>query len=244
MWKTVGTLFGGIDTHSWEQQEEEYLGYVAYGMIACGFMAFLALTVLKAPYGRYAENASFIYGFKMNGKLAWVLQEAPCVVAVIWAVVVKSRTIPVPSVVLLCLFSIHYINRTFIFPMLIRGGKPTPVVVFLLALSFCAVNGTLQARYLTEYAQYPEGYLQDPRFLGGVLLFFAGMGINIHSDSVLRNLRKPGDTGYHIPRGGAFEYVSGANFFGEILEWTGFAIASGSIVGVVRHTRSFHPLCK
>jgi len=27
-----------------------------------------------------------------------------------------------------------------------------------------------------------------------------------------------------------FEYVSGANFFGEILEWTGFAIASWSLV--------------
>ena len=30
-------------------------------------------------------------------------------------------------------------------------------------------------------------------------------------------------------QGGLFEYVSGANFFGEIVEWTGFAIASGSL---------------
>ena len=29
-----------------------------------------------------------------------------------------------------------------------------------------------------------------------------------------------------IPRGGAIELVSGANFLGEILEWTGFAIAA------------------
>lgn len=27
-------------------------------------------------------------------------------------------------------------------------------------------------------------------------------------------------------QGGLFDYVSGANFFGEIVEWTGFAIAS------------------
>jgi 3-oxo-5-alpha-steroid 4-dehydrogenase 1 len=26
-----------------------------------------------------------------------------------------------------------------------------------------------------------------------------------------------------------FQYVSGANFFGEILEWTGFAIAAGTL---------------
>lgn len=35
--------------------------------------------------------------------------------------------------------------------------------------------------------------------------------------------------GYKIPRGGLFEYVSGANFFGEIVEWAGFAVASGSL---------------
>lgn len=32
---------------------------------------------------------------------------------------------------------------------------------------------------------------------------------------------------YCIPRGGLFEYISGANFFGEMVEWIGFAVASG-----------------
>ncbi len=35
----------------------------------------------------------------------------------------------------------------------------------------------------------------------GLNLFFVGMAINIHSDDILRNLRKPGETGYKIPRG-------------------------------------------
>ena len=50
-------------------------------------------------------------------------------------------------------------------------------------------------------------------------------------DAVLRKLRescKPGE--YKIPRGGLFDYVSCANFFGEIFEWGGFALASGSFV--------------
>ena len=55
------------------------------------------------------------------------------------------------------------------------------------------------------------------------------MTINIQADGILRNLRKPGETGYKIPRGGMFEYVSGANFFGEIVEWCGFAIATWSL---------------
>ena len=32
-------------------------------------------------------------------------------------------------------------------------------------------------------------------------MFVCGMAINMHSDHVLRNLRKPGDTGYKIPKG-------------------------------------------
>lgn len=37
---------------------------------------------------------------------------------------------------------------------------------------------------------------------------------------------------YKIPMGGMFNYVSGANFFGECLEWTGFALASWSWSGL------------
>lgn len=81
------------------------------------------------------------------------------------------------------------------------------------------------------------------------------MAINIHSDSVLRNLRKPGEVVYRIPTGtaeartflllsscassdlqafespagGLFRYVSGANFLGEIIEWIGYAIATWSV---------------
>jgi 3-oxo-5-alpha-steroid 4-dehydrogenase 1 len=54
------------------------------------------------------------------------------------------------------------------------------------------------------------------------------MTVNIHSDHVLRNLRKPGETGYKIPRGGLFTFVSAPNLLGEVTEWIGFAVASWS----------------
>ncbi|XP_062980375.1 3-oxo-5-alpha-steroid 4-dehydrogenase 2 isoform X3 [Elgaria multicarinata webbii] len=66
-------------------------------------------------------------------------------------------------------------------------------------------------------------------FTRGIVLFLFGMGINIHSDILLRQLRKPGELTYKIPQGGLFAYVSGANFFGEILEWFGYAVATWSL---------------
>merc|ERR1711988_1487790 len=73
-----------------------------------------------------------------------------------------------------------------------------------------------------------DARLQNPLFYVGVAFFLAGFSANLHSDAILRNLRKPGETGYKIPRGGLFEYVSGANFCAEIFEWFGFAIAAGT----------------
>ncbi|CAK6978735.1 -oxo-5-alpha-steroid 4-dehydrogenase 2a, partial [Scomber scombrus] len=48
-------------------------------------------------------------------------------------------------------------------------------------------------------------------------------------DHILRNLRKPGEIVYRIPYGGMFEFVSGANFLGEIVEWFGYAVAVWSL---------------
>ncbi|KAJ6664732.1 hypothetical protein lerEdw1_006305 [Lerista edwardsae] len=93
---------------------------------------------------------------------------------------------------------------------------------------FCIYNGFLQGYYMIFCAEYPEDWCKDLRFTAGIVLFLFGMGINIHSDVLLRQLRKPGELTYKIPQGGLFAYVSGANFLGEILEWFGYAIATWS----------------
>ena len=49
---------------------------------------------------------------------------------------------------------------------------------------------------------------------------------------MLIQLRKPGETGYKLPRGGLYERVTCPNYLGELLEWVGFAIASWSLPGL------------
>ncbi|XP_072772071.1 3-oxo-5-alpha-steroid 4-dehydrogenase 2b isoform X3 [Nerophis lumbriciformis] len=114
--------------------------------------------------------------------------------------------------------------KTFIYSLLTKG-KPFPQDVMLGAGFFCSVNGFLQGHYLLHCAQLDE-QMSDCCVRIGLLLFYTGMAINIHSDYSLRNLRKPGEAIYKVPTGGFFEYVSAANYFGEILEWFGYAVAT------------------
>jgi 3-oxo-5-alpha-steroid 4-dehydrogenase 1 len=90
----------------------------------------------------------------------------------------------------MALFLFHYFNRALIYPWRIRGGKPTPLVVMLMALVFCLWNGHQQALYLTRFA--PKSAV-SARHVAGFTIFATGWIVNVHSDGVLRRLRKPGE---------------------------------------------------
>ncbi|XP_025104601.1 3-oxo-5-alpha-steroid 4-dehydrogenase 1-like [Pomacea canaliculata] len=122
--------------------------------------------------------------------------------------------------------------KNFYIPVFDQGGKPTPLFPFVAAFIFCLLNGYVQAGHLLKYADLQKTVSQV-QFYTGIVVFFVGMAINIHSDHILRCLRKTGESGYKIPFGGMFEYVSGANFLGEMLEWSGFAIMCGTLPTLV-----------
>ena len=102
-----------------------------------------------------------------------------------------------------------------------------------LAIVFNLANAYLNARWIyTLGPARPAAWLVDPRFLGGVAIFACGYWINHQSDRFLFTLRKPGDGGYRIPYGGLFRFVSCPNYFGEIVEWTGWALCTFSPAGL------------
>ena len=201
-------------------------------MAATALVVFVALHFVKAGYG-YLYNPKF--GFPVPNKVAWVLMEAPVFVAmwILWYL--GGMTTELTPMVLFSIIQIHYFQRSFIFPLLLRGNSKMPVSIMLMGMTFNTLNALMQGGWIFYIA--PEGYYADwfsqPWIYVGVVLFFAGMAINWHSDYIIRHLRKEGDTRHYIPKGGMFRYVSSANYFGELLEWTGFAIASLSWAGLV-----------
>jgi 3-oxo-5-alpha-steroid 4-dehydrogenase 1 len=147
----IAALQAGIATlqaATGADSERDFITLSAYAMLVMGAFAFVPLVLgVQAPYGKYATSAQAkLFGFQMNGKLAWFLQELPSFMlpAGYWlhgaAQSEKLRSLNA-NTMLLAAFLLHYTNRTFIFPMRIRGGKPTPFGVFLMAFFFCIWNG-------------------------------------------------------------------------------------------------------
>ncbi|KAM6271526.1 LOW QUALITY PROTEIN: 3-oxo-5-alpha-steroid 4-dehydrogenase 2 [Spheniscus humboldti] len=197
-----------------------------------GALALLQLSLyLRVPsrYGKHEERLCRPRG-RLPARCAWFLQELPSflVPALLLALRSPPRLEPLGCRLLCCLFCWHYFYRTFIYPFFTRG-RPFPLQLLFFGTLFCIYNGFLQGYYLIYCAEYPNDWCTDIRFTSGLLLFLLGMGINIHSDLLLRQLRKPGEVTYKIPQGGLFTYISGANYFGEIVEWFGFAIATWSL---------------
>jgi len=80
-----------------------------------------------------------------------------------------------------------------------------------------------------RYANYTKEWMFNWNFLVGLLIFTFGMRTNIVCDSILRKLRAPGETGYKIPQGDMFNYLTAANLWGEAIEWLGWSIACWSL---------------
>jgi protein-S-isoprenylcysteine O-methyltransferase Ste14 len=204
--------------------------YATWAEIGLALITFVSLFFITAPYGRHGRGG---WGPEISQRLAWVLMELPAVA--LWAglYAIGTHAWEAAPLALLLLWQMHYVNRTFVFPFRIRAeGKTTPVSIVLTAIAFNSLNAYVNARWVSEHGSYPTGWLHDPRFLVGACLFAVGFAINQHADWVLMNLRKPGETGYKIPRGGLYEHISCPNYFGEILEWTGWAIATWSLAGL------------
>jgi hypothetical protein len=124
----------------------------------------------------------------------------------------------------------HYAYRGLWYPFRLRTqGKQMPFSIALMALVFNLSNGLVLGTWLGQMSELDSSWLSDTRFILGALVFVTGMAINIRSDNYLISLRKPGEKGYKIPRGGLFEKVSCPNHFGEMLEWFGYAIMCWAI---------------
>lgn len=195
---------------------------------------FVALYFVDAGYGKMRTEK---WGPAINNKVGWCLMEAPVFVVVLFLWAQSEEKWNMPYLLFMLIFELHYFQRSFIFPCMLKGNSQMPIVIMGLSMLWNLINGYVQGYWLFHlapaYAPYAADWISDPRFIIGAVIFFVGMGINLHSDHVIRHLRKPGDTNHYLPNGGLYKYVTSANYLGEITEWFGWAILTWSWAGAL-----------
>ncbi len=215
-------------------REETVYPWILGGFLLVGLVTFPALFFFTAPYGRHADRSRLP---TLDSTLGWVVMETPSALGMLACSLLGDHRDPA-RIALLALWELHYLHRAYVFPFRRRGGgaRRMPIHVCLSAFAFTSCNSYLNGRWiftLAPAAAYGAAWLLDPRFWTGAALFLCGFAINLQSDEILFNLRKPGESGYRIPRGGLYRLVSCPNYLGEMIEWCGFALAAWSPAALV-----------
>lgn len=212
--------------------DEAFFHYSLIFIFLAGPPIFISTHFITAPYGKHHRTG---WGPTVSPPLAWFLMESPT----LWLTLLlypfgQHRSDP-KSILLITPFLLHYIHRTIIYPLRLRRrrklSKGYPISIALMAFTYNLLNSYLQTRWITEYADYQNDEWFWWRFSGGLTVFVCGMALNVKSDADLMRL-KSGGGGYKIPIGGLFEFVSCPNYFGEIVEWLGWVLMTGSWVGL------------
>ncbi len=214
-----------------------------YVMIGLAAVVFVALYFVTAGYGAFTSSK---WGKAINNKLAWFLMEFPIFIAMIILWLASPHRFSLVPMVFLLIFEIHYFQRSLIFPWIMKGKKSKmSLAVMFMGIAFNILNAMMQGywiffesfncNYRVLGLSYTDtAWLWSPQFIIGVIIFFGGFYINLRSDYIIRHLRKSDDdTNHYLPSGFMFNYVTSANYLGELLEWLGFAILTWSLSGLV-----------
>lgn len=196
-----------------------------------GFSAivFSLLFFITAPYGKFFRKG---WGLRIRTKWAWMIMELPSPVLMI-LFFITSDVKTVPQLIFLLLWLAHYIHRSMIYPFTQSGReKPYPFIIVAMALVFNSLNGFINGYGVFHLLKYNVNWLLSWQFITGALIFITGFIINKTADEKLREMRKNSPLEYVVPKGWLFKYISCPHYFGEIIEWSGWAVMTWSLPGL------------
>jgi 3-oxo-5-alpha-steroid 4-dehydrogenase 1 len=187
------------------------------------------LFYVSAPYGKFSRAG---WGPAIHSKWAWMIMEFPSpalmIIFFIWSV-----NFGIVNSIFICLWLSHYLYRTFIYSFRQSGrNKPYPLILVVMALVFNCLNGLVNGYGIFYVYSYNQEWLLSWKFVLGTFIFLMGFFINKIADEKLRNLRRNHPGEYILPHGWLFKYISCPHYFGEIVEWIGWAILTWSLPGL------------
>jgi len=217
-------------THIDGSKSMDTFNFIVRCWIVFSALIFIILLKITAPYGRHARKG---WGPIVSNRIGWILMEIPSLlIPAFYVFKYQAYLILSPQIIFVSLWIFHYFYRAILFPFRLKLRKDIPLSIIGMGIFFNVVNSHLNMFSIAFIKKYNPSWIRDPRFLVGIILFIMGFFIHYTSDSKLINLRENGNSVYKIPEGGMFNLVSSPNYLGEILEWTGWAIATWSLAGL------------
>ncbi|CAG8666661.1 15197_t:CDS:2 [Dentiscutata heterogama] len=219
-------------------------------------LVFLGGTLfITAPYGKFQWNSLRLPGkfaWLFQESFSPIVFIYSFFIKNLFSITIfTDATYTTTQIILASFWIIHYTNRVIIYTYRAPNIAPIHILPVLVAIFYNIINGYTNARWISLFGR--DNYLYDengqdicktPRFILGVFIFLLGMMINIHHDNILFSLRNNLDKSttksesvkvitntnsssrYVIPNGGLFNYITCPHYFGEIIEWIGFVIAT------------------
>lgn len=211
-------------------KEYEFYNYLLIFMFTTGIFVFFLLFKIPAPYGKHKRPG---WGPEIREKTGWYIMEIPALLFFILIYFLGSNRFKALPLFFLFLWIYHYFYRSILYSSKLDStGKTIPVSVVVMGVSFNLINTYLQARYISNFGTYSMDWIYHIPFIAGTIIFISGSIILRMSDKAFISL-KHSNKGYVIPQGGFFRWVSCPNYFGEIVQWTGWAIATWSLAGAL-----------
>lgn len=206
-----------------------FYNYSLYLIFGFSVIVFGLLFFISAPYGKFQRKG---WGLTIPAKWAWMGMEFISPALITWFFITSDYK-NIPQIIFVSVWLLHYIYRTFIYPFTQSGrDKPYPIIIVLMAIIFNGLNGFINGYGVFHLYSYDNSWLWSWQFITGVILFVTGFVINKTADEKFRNMRtqNPGD--YKIPESWLFKYISSPHYFGEIIEWGGWAVMTWSLPGL------------
>jgi 3-oxo-5-alpha-steroid 4-dehydrogenase 1 len=192
-------------------------------------IVFILLFYISAPYGKFMRKG---WGPSVRSKWAWLIMESPSPLLMTFFFITSEQK-GLPQLVFILLWLAHYIHRTLIYPFTQSGrDKSYPSVLVWMAFIFNCLNGFINGYGLFHILSFNSSWLLSWQFIAGGLIFIAGFIINKTADEKLRKLRHESPSEYVIPHGWLFNLISNPHYFGEIIEWGGWALMTWSLPGL------------
>ena len=221
----------------WTSFEDDKVHFwIHYGLCAFALLlavvTFIAQWTKPAPYGRH-EKSGKSCGPMVHQRIAHTISDAiPGVLVFTLVFFLYGHQREYPNITFYCLWQCHYIHRGFIHPWIMKYSSPTTPIGIPLGGFFPNLLYSFLNSDWIGAADFSDDYYKDPRFIIGIVLFVSGFIINRYADFSLRKLRTSYSEGYSIPHGCLFEVISCPNYFGEMLEWFGWALGTWSLAGL------------